>query len=136
MSSKIKILPRVYFTPEEWDRISNVHLGVNGCIITNRSLLNNKRLHSYVDDATMGALDNYAKYNNLEIYIKPLENDLFHDLAVSGYQKGSVNSSFKFPIKLNEGRHSFSDFITELHQKITNAVSNPKKSETGFSELA
>ena len=125
-----------HLNQRELDMIPNINLGKNGHILTNRLLLKNERLCSYVNDSTMGALDSYAKHYDLKIFITPFENDLFHDLEVAVYQKDFDRSGFKFPIKLNEGRHALSDFITELHQNITKHFNNSQKNETGFSELA
>ncbi len=75
------------WSQKEIDRLPNVPLGKNGLINVNNNLKNDKRLSEFVNDHTMGALDNYAKHENMQVYITPLENDLFDDLSVSVYKK-------------------------------------------------
>ena len=84
------------FTPHEVDRIPNVPLGKNCRVNTNNILKKDPRLNQFFNNETMGALDNYAEHEKLRIYIKPLENDMFNDVAVSVY-KGYDTKAY-FPI--------------------------------------
>lgn len=104
------------WTPSEADRLPNIPLGKHYRINTNNVLLKDSRLNKYINDRTMGALDNYAHHEGLNIYITPLENDLFHDVAVSAYKDHETVS--KFPVKINDGRHALRDFLKELYENI------------------
>ena len=116
------------WTPHEADRRPNINLGRNGRIITNNLLKKNVRLHSYVNNDTMGALDNYAEHEKLQIYITPYEDDLFHDLKVSVLKSGSNTTMEKeFPIKIHEGREGVTKFFRELYTKVANAVKGMNK---------
>ena len=53
--------------------------------MTNNILKKNPSLNQFFNDETMGALDNYAVHEDLNIYITPLENDMFNDVSVSVY---------------------------------------------------
>ena len=75
----------------------------------------------------MGALDNYAAHENMNIYITPLENDLFDDLAVSVYKKNcDITEELKFPVKLPEGKKAVAEFLTGIYTKIDEKF-HPKK---------
>lgn len=107
-------------TPSEADRLPNIGLGKHCRINTNNILKKDERLNKYINDNTMSALDNYAKHENLNIYITPLENDIFHDVGVSVYKEHDTVA--KFPIKINEGKNGLHDFLKELYEKVA-----PKK---------
>ena len=104
------------WTQWETDRLPNKFLGKHCKIMTNNLLLNDKKLNKYVNESTMGALDNYANHEDLTISITPLENDIFHDLAVKAY-KGHDTVAM-FPIKINEGKNALHDFLKEVYEKI------------------
>lgn len=70
-------------TSYEADRLSNIYLGKNGRITTTNVLKKDPRLNQFFNKETMSALDNYAQHENLRIFITPLENDMFNDVAVS-----------------------------------------------------
>lgn len=108
------------WTPKEADRLPNISLGRHCRVNTNNILMKDNRLNKYVNDSTMGALDNYANHEGMNIYITPLENDLFHDVAVSVYKDHDTIA--KFPLKINDGREGYRDFFKELYSKIA-----PKK---------
>jgi len=109
----------------EADRWLNVYLGRNGRIHTNNILKKDVRLHSYVNDETMGALDNYAKHEHLNIYIKPLENDMFDDLSISVFNNNNETIT-EFPMKIKDGRDGVREFFKELYTKIDKGV-NPER---------
>lgn len=123
---KVKNVNVMCWTQAEVDRIPNVGLGKNCRVMTNNILINNKKLSKFINNNTMGALDNYANQEGLSIYITPLENDLFHDVAVSVYKEH--NTLTKFAMKIDESRAGFHDFIKELYEKIApKQNSKPKK---------
>jgi hypothetical protein len=111
------------------DRLPNIPIGKHSKINTNNILIKDKRLNKYVNDSTMGALDNYANHENMNIYITPLENDLFHDVAVSVYKEHDTIA--RFPVKINDGQHALGDFLKELYENIApqKAVKKLDKSE-------
>lgn len=112
------------FTKAEADRVPNYEIGKHYNIVTNRLLLKDERLSQYVNNGTMGALDNFAQQEKLRIYITPLENDLFDDLSISVMPKGhNRNKGFCFAMKIPECRHSLGDFLTDLHKRIIEGVS-------------
>ena len=116
------------WTQKEADRWPNINLGRNGRIITNNLLKKDVRLHSYVNNNTMGALDNYAEHEKLQIYITPYENDLFHDLKVSVFKDGvKADMGKAFPIKIQEGREGVFKFFRELYTKVANAAKEMNK---------
>ena len=123
-----------HFTPREIDRLPNICLGY-GHVHTNGALLKDVRLHSYVNNETMGALDNYAAHENLNIYIMPLENDMFDDLAVSVYKGGKTEAVSHFPIKIKDGKEGVREFFKELYTKIEN-VNKTVKPEIPAAELS
>lgn len=93
--------------------------------------MKDNRLNKYINDKTMGALDNYAHREGMKIYITPLENDLFHDVAVSVYKDNNHNTITKFPVKINDSPHALGDFLKELYNNIApqKAVKKLDKSE-------
>lgn len=119
------------FSLAETKRIPNRPLGRNGRISVPEILQEDKRLSQYINNETMGALDNYAKHENLNLYISPLENDLFDDLSVSVYNgyDSSRQISTQFPMKISEGKNSFHDFMRDLYTRVGNIVNDSKSKE-------
>ncbi len=121
------------FSKEEAQRIPNLILGRCTRINVPQTLLANEKISKYVNENTMGALNNYAKHEKLNIYISPLENDLFDDMKVSVFsdyhlsQTKRINS--QFPIKIPEGNGSFRDFIRTLYKNVADIVNNSKNSK-------
>ena len=113
------------------DRLPNISLGRHCRVNTNNILTKDNRLNKYINDKTMGALDNYAHREGMKIYITPLENDLFHDVAVSVYKDNNHNTITKFPVKINDSPHALGDFLKELYNNIApqKAVKKLDKSE-------
>lgn len=116
-------------TQAEVDRLPNVSLGRHCRVNTNNILTKDNRLNKYINDKTMGALDNYAHREGMKIYITPLENDLFHDVGVSVYKEH--NTVAQFPVKINDSPHALGDFLKELYNNIApqKAVKKLDKSE-------
>lgn len=117
--------PLVYFTPNESAQIPNIRMGKHSNISTNLELLHNKNMFRHVNDRTMGALDNYAEHKGLSVYITPSHKTEAKDtLDISVYPKkeSSKIKNFSFSTKLNNGRHSVVDFLTDLHKTITDGV--------------
>ena len=100
----------------EVDKLPNVGLGRHCRINTNNILMKNNRLNKYVNNSTMGTLDNYANHENMNIYITPLENDMFHDVRVSVFKEH--NTIAEFPLKINDSKNGLHDFLKELYQKV------------------
>ena len=119
---KIKNVNMLCFTPQETDRFPNVYLGKNCRITTNNVLKKDPRLNQFFNNETMGALDNYAQHENLNIYIKPLENDMFNDVAVSVYKNREEMT--RFPMNVAKTKEEVPEFFRELYNKIHKAV-NP-----------
>lgn len=107
-----------YFDSYETDKILNVRYGKNGRVITNNILRMDDILSKYVNDRTMGVLDNYAQHERVNIYIKPLEQDLFDNLQVSVVKK---NLNRNFSIKLNEEK-DVPTFLKELYKKVHKTI--------------
>ena len=118
MSKVVKIGQRFVecLTQAEADRLPNVGLGKYCRINTDNVLMKDNRLNKYINNHTMGALDNYAKHENMNIYITPLENDIFHDVRVSVYREHDTVA--KFPLKIIDGKHALHDFLKELYENI------------------
>lgn len=107
--------------------LQRVFLGKNRLIETTKNLMNDKRLSQYVNEHTMGALDNYAMHEKMKIYIKPLECDLFHSLAVKVVSCSKNNpTSFSFPVKLENGKEGVSKFLKELYTTIHKRTHAPE----------
>ena len=108
------------FTSEEAARWCNRALSRNGRVVTNDVTLKDKRLSQYINNETMSVLDNYAKHENMDIYLKSLEGDFFDDLAVGLAFKNKIgNRKFlAFPIKIQEGKDSLPIFLKELYTKV------------------
>ena len=119
---KIKNVNVLCFTPHETDRFPNVYLGKNCRITTNNVLKKDPRLNQFFNNETMGALDNYAQHENLNIYIKPLENDMFNDVAVSVYKNREEMT--RFPLNVAKTKEEVPQFFRELYNKIHKSV-NP-----------
>ncbi len=117
---KIKNVNMLCFTPQETDRFPNVYLGKNCRITTNNVLKKDPRLNQFFNNETMGALDNYAQHENLNIYIKPLENDMFNDVAVSVYKNREEMT--RFPMNVAKTKEEVPEFFRELYNKIHKAV--------------
>lgn len=117
------------WTPSEVDRLPNIGIGRHNRIMTNNILMKDNRLNKFVNNNTMGALDNYAMHEKMNIYITPLENDLFHDVGVSVYKEHDTVA--KFPLKINDGRNGLRDFLKELYEKVApkKPAENLKKSD-------
>lgn len=107
-------------TSYEADRLYNVVLGRNGRIHTNGILRKTPRLNQFINNETMGALDNYAKHENMNIYITPIENDMFNDIKVAVFKKG--HEDVYFPMNVSETKEGARDFFKELYTKIHNAT--------------
>lgn len=114
----------------EAQRFPNRILGRNGRIHTSPLLMEDKKLRQYVNEHTMGALDNYANHENLDVYITPLENDLFDDVKVSVFeQKFASNKEHLFTLKIEEGKEGFCNFLRSLYTNVADAVKNFKAPE-------
>ncbi len=107
------------------ERIPNVCLGY--CISTNQILKKDVKLSSYINKNTMSALDNYAKHENLSIYITPLENDLFEDVSVSVFKKDGITSCNNFALKIEEGREGVVKFFRELYTRVAQSTKGLKE---------
>ena len=114
-------------TSYEADRLPNVYLGKNGRISTTNVLKKDPRLNQFFNNETMGALDNYAEHENLNIYIRPLENDMFNDVAVSVY-KGYDTKAY-FPINVAKTKEGVPQFFRDLYTKIHNATHKSAESK-------
>jgi hypothetical protein len=107
------------------ERFPNEPLGRN--IMTNAALLKSEKLSKFVNNATMSALDNYAKHENLSIYITPLENDLFEDVSVSVFKKDGITSCNNFALKIEEGREGVVKFFRELYTRVAQSTKGLKE---------
>ena len=112
----------------ELGRFPNVKLGRNCRINTNNILVKDEKLSGYVNDRTMGALDNYANHENIDVYITPLENDLFDDLAIAVYDRSKSSRVMNFPLKLPEGEKNLPEFLRDLYTRIDKGI-HPQKEE-------
>ena len=125
---KIGKLNVLSITPKELERIPNIPLGRYSHVTTNDVLRKDPKLQRYINKYTMGALDNYAKHENLSICITPLENDLFDDLCVDVIQN-KKDSGIRFTMKIQDGKDGVRDFLKELYTKVENFVNPVKKQE-------
>ena len=116
---KIRNLNMHCFTPEV-ERIPNVILGRNSRIHTNMLLTGDPKYNKLINENTMGALDNYAQHENMDIYITPLENDMFNDLRVSIFKKGYEDK--KFPMDVAKTREETPEFFKELYTKVHKSI--------------
>lgn len=107
-------------TSYEADRLPNIYLGKNGRVTTTNVLKKDPRLNQFFNNETMGALDNYAEHENLHIYIKPLENDMFNDVAVSVYKDHETKANF--PMNVAKTREDVPQFFRDLYTKIHKAI--------------
>lgn len=107
-------------TSYELDRIPNIVLGKNCRIKTNYVLKKDPNLNQFFNNETMGALDNYAEHENLDIYIKPLENDMFNDVAVSVFKDSETEA--RFPMNVAKTKAEVPQFFKELYNKVHKAV--------------
>jgi len=108
------------FTPHGVDRIPNVPLGKNCRVNTNNILKKDPRLNQFFNNETMGALDNYAEHENLRIYIEPLGNDMFNDVAVSVYKDNDTKAYF--PMNIAKTKEEVPQFFRDLYTNIHNAI--------------
>jgi len=117
------------FSPTELKRFPNRPLGRRfGRIFTTETLQEDKKLSQYINENTMGALDNYANHEKLQIYITPLENDLFDNVSVGIYGTTDMESRLRahFAMKTEEGKDGFQKFIRGLYTNVVNAVNGVK----------
>lgn len=117
---KIKNVNMPCFIPHEADRFPNVYLGKNCRIITNNVLKKDPRLNQFFNNETMGALDNYAEHENLRIYIEPLGNDMFNDVAVSVYKDHDTKAYF--PMNVAKTKEEVPQFFRDLYNKVHKAI--------------
>ena len=110
------------------DKLPNVYLGKNARIITNHILQKDPRLNEFFNNETMGALDNYARHENIKIYITPLENDIFDDIAVTVFKNNKKKANF--PISVAKTKEEVPEFFRNLYKKIQNVTSS--STETKF----
>ena len=87
------------------------------------TLTQNKNYNKYINENTMGALNNWADHENINIYFKPLQQDLFNDLAVHTY-KDTKKASFVINLPKEEKRSNIADFLKELYTKVADASKN------------
>ena len=107
-------------TSYEADRLPNISLGRNCRIHTNYVLKKDPNLNQFFNNETMGALDNYAEHENLNIYIKPLENDMFNDVAVSVFKDTETKATF--PMNVAKTKEEVPQFFRELYNKVHKSV--------------
>ena len=124
---KVNNMNVLCFTPKEIDRMTNVYLGKNCRIRTNEILRKDPVLNKFINNETMGVLDNYAKHKDMNISITPYENDLLNDIAVTIY-KNKDNLEKSFAMNLPKDSKAISTFLRELYNNIlkeTNAPTAP-----------
>ena len=111
----------------EIDMIPNVFLGKNGNIMTNPLLRKNKKLSQYINNETMGALDNYAQHEKIIVSIKPLIQDIFDDIGVSVFKKERSSISENFAMKIQDEKEGVPIFFRELYNNVHRAVQKLSK---------
>ncbi len=120
MAKTVKIGPNLSvhcFTPSEIDRIQNINLGRN--IFTNNILRKDEKLSRYFNERSMSVLDNYADYEGIKIFITPLENDMFNDVAISVMKE---NKQKQFPMNFAENEKDIPVFFRELYNRVHDAI--------------
>lgn len=88
-------------------------------------LTNNSRYSKYINEHTMGALDNWASHEKINVFFTPLQDDLFNDLSVNMYKNGK-KSGFIMDLPKTEMRTSVTDFLRELYINIVESSKNIK----------
>ncbi len=112
--SKINIIERIN---QNFDTIS---LSKYGRIHTNKDVLSNDKLSKYINDEMMGALDNYANHEDMDIFISTIKpndkNDI--DIKMIYKNKNGTRMDNKFGIKSPENDKDITRFFRELYKKI------------------
>ena len=80
------------------------------------TLVYNEKYGKYINERTMGTLNNWAEHEKINIYFTPLENDLFDDLKVMMF-KNNYNTGFTMSLPKEEKRSNVADFLKELYTK-------------------
>ncbi len=114
-------------TSYEADRLPNIYLGKNGRVTTTNVLKKDPRLNQFFNNETMSALDNYAEHENLRIFIKPLENDMFNDVAISVFKNHDPKAYF--PMNVAKTKEEVPQFFRDLYTKIQNAAHKSAESK-------
>ena len=92
------------------------------------TLEKNTKLNKFINKDTVGALNNYAEHENVRIFFKPLENDLFDDIGVSVF-KNMNNKGFAMKVPENDKHGNFGDFMRELYTNVANTVKDLKNNK-------
>jgi len=87
-------------------------------IILRQDILTSERTASLFNNETMGALDNYAKHENLHVYIK--SNKLGDKIRFAIY-KGRKIFPKTFIIATKEAEENFSNFLRVLYTNVEKA---------------
>ena len=107
-------------TSYEADRLPNIYLGKNGRVTTTNVLKKDPGLNQFFNNETMGALDNYAEHEKLRIFIKPLGNDMFNDVAISVYKDHDTKAYF--PMNVAKTKEEVPQFFRDLYTKIHKSI--------------
>lgn len=112
--SKINIIERIN---QNFDTIS---LSKYGRIHTNKDVLSNDKLSKYINDKMMGALDNYANHEDMDIFISTIKPDERYDMNIKMIYKNTkgIRMDNKFGIKSPENDKDITRFFKELYNKI------------------
>ena len=107
------------FTQKQLDRMF-FPMGYNNNVWAQNKLRANQKLNKIITNDSVGALNNYAEHENLNIFLTPIENDMFDDMEVSVYKKNSFSKPklSTFAVKLEEGKEGACNFLREIYTKV------------------
>ncbi len=86
-----------------------------------------RKYYGIFNKYNMGALNNYAKQENLYIFFAPVENDLTHNSSMTVFyiSHNNNNKVYNTPLNLNiDTRDNFVKSIREIYKKVEEAVKN------------
>lgn len=108
--------------------VQNLYLPLCSKVHVQESLLAKNQFPKILNRHNLSALNNYAQHEEVSIFIKDLDNDLFHNVGV--YLHKSTETTTKqaqFPMVLNEAGKNFAETMKTLYLNVENAVKSFNK---------
>ena len=123
----IKFLPintikGYHFTEEQFNKLPLLTLSSN--IKCSQNI--KSKYYAIFNHNNISTLNNYAQKENLQIYFRELENDIFHNSVMTVFKKDSSPSNhYQAPMKLNiDSKENFVKSLREIYNNAQEAVKN------------
>lgn len=96
-------------------------------IMCSGELLKEKRYAHIMNKYAMGALSNYAKAKDVDVYLSSTGRNLFDDVRITVFGKGSVSNKSESAIRLDEDPRNFAEAMRTIYKSVENGIKTLKQ---------